>query len=104
VSAEVRKRGARLPFGKLTGVWTELAQTLRGLKDGTVQPEPAKARCYVLQTMLGVVDRVLEERALQQMREELATFRAALTAAGKVVPTTGRLLPPGHSERSTVDA
>ncbi|HEX9572463.1 MAG TPA: hypothetical protein VF994_00115 [Myxococcales bacterium] len=92
MTAEKKKRGARLPFGKLTGVWTELAQTLRGLKDGTVQPEPAKARCYVLQTMLGVVDREHERRALDTMQAEIATMRAAF-ATGNVIATTARHLP-----------
>ena len=60
-----KPRGPRLPFGQLTGVWTELAQTLRGLKDGTIADvENARVRVYTLQTMLGVADRLLEQRAL----------------------------------------
>ena len=85
---ERKKRGPRLPFGQLGGIWTELAQTLRGLKDGTiVDVEQAKARCYVLNTMLGVVDRLQEQRALDTMQAEVAAVRSEL-AAGKVVATT----------------
>jgi len=52
--------------------------------------------------------RKTEDESRREMAERAgkaaAAKVAALTAAGKVVPTTGRLLPPGHSERSTVDA
>ena len=79
-------RGPRLPFAKLGGVWTELAMTYRLQKEGSLAPEDAKARCYVLQTMLGVVDRVLEQRVVDQMQDEIALLRAAVVGSGKPLP------------------
>lgn len=83
-----KKRGPRLPFGQLTGVWSELCQTYRGQKDGTIQSEDAKARVYTLSMMLGVVDRLLEQRALDEMRNEIAALRGAMAAGDAVVSTT----------------
>ena len=78
MSSEKQERGPRLPYGKLSGVWTELSRTYRGQKDGTIQPEDAKARVYTLSAMIGVADRLIEERALATMKDEIATWRATM--------------------------
>jgi hypothetical protein len=104
VSTEKKKRGPRLPFGQLGGVWTELAQTLRGLKDGTITDvENAKARVYTLSMMLGVVDRLLEQRALGAMQEEIASLRAAISGEAVIEdskPPAARATLPAHAQRS----
>lgn len=106
-----KRRGPRFRFAGLGGLWTELAQTYRELKDRSdalralksaetdanviaqmeLAIDLAKARCYTLNTMLAVVDREQERVALETTREEMATLREAFDAfkrggaPGKVV-------------------